>query len=93
MEIEANPLLTPAQAEAFRLFDLEGVTLDGDQLYAIGSLALHGKDPARDRWERHQLIRLQLKNNNSQLEAQNLSHVSERWPNFRDWILSKSGHE
>ena len=93
MEIEAQPLLTPAQAEAFRLFDLEGVTLDGDQLYAIGSLALHGKNSSRDRWERHQLVSLELKSNDGQLEAQNLSHVSERWPNFRDWILSKSGYE
>ena len=52
-ELVAKPLLTPKQAEEFRLFDLEGVTLDGDRLYAIGSLALHGKDPERDRWERN----------------------------------------
>jgi hypothetical protein len=92
-ELVAKPLLTPQQAEEFRLFDLEGVTLDGDRLYAIGSLALHGKDPERDRWERHQLVQMELKQIDGQLGVVNLSHVSKRWPNFRDWVLSKSGHE
>lgn len=92
-ELVAYPLLTPQQAEEFRLFDLEGVTLDGDRLYAIGSLALHGKNPERDRWERHQLVQMDIIENDGQLGAVNLSHVSKRWPNFRDWVLSKSGHE
>jgi hypothetical protein len=92
-EIEVHPLLTPKQAEEFRLFDLEGVTLDGDRLYAIGSLALHGKDPRRDRWERHQFVQMDLVESKNGLSVANLSHVAKRWPNFRDWVLSKSGHE
>ena len=92
-ELPAKPLLTPEQADEFRLFDLEGVTLDGDRLYAIGSLALHGKNPERDRWERHQLVQMDLTQKDGQLGVVNLSHVSRRWPNFRDWVLSKSGHE
>lgn len=92
-EIEAYPLLTPNQAEDFRLFDLEGVTLDGDRLYAIGSLALHGKDPGRDRWERHQFVQMDLVETENGLGVDNLSHVARRWPNFRDWVLSKSGQE
>jgi hypothetical protein len=24
--------------------------------------------------------------------VENLSHVTRRWPNFRDWLISKSGH-
>ncbi len=92
-ELVAKPLLTPKQAEEFRLFDLEGVTLDGDRLYAIGSLALHGKDPERDRWERNQLVQMDLTQIDGRLGVVNLSHVSKRWPNFRDWVLSKSGHE
>jgi hypothetical protein len=92
-ELVAKPLLTPKQADEFRLFDLEGVTLDGDRLYAIGSLALHGKNPERDRWERHQLVQMDLIQIDGQLGVVNLSHVSKRWPNFRDWVLSKSGHE
>ena len=27
------------------------------------------------------------------LGAANLSHITDRWPNFRDWLVSKSGHE
>ena len=92
-EIEAQPLLTPEQAEEFRLFDLEGVTLDGDRLYAIGSLALHGKDAKRDRWERHQFVQMDLVATKNGLGVANLSHVASRWPNFRDWVLSNSGHE
>ena len=92
-EIEAQPLLTPEQAEEFRLFDLEGVTLDGDRLYAIGSLALHGRDPGRDRWERHQFVQMDLVETKNGLGVANLSHVARRWPNFRDWVLSKSGLE
>ena len=84
MEIEAKSLLTPEQAQKFQLFDLEGVTLDGDRLYAIGSLALHGKNPERDRWERHQLVQMDLQMADGRLKAINLSHVSKRWPNFRD---------
>lgn len=26
------------------------------------------------------------------LHAVNLAHVSGRWPNFRDWLISKSGY-
>ena len=92
-EILAQPLLTPQQAEDFRLFDLEGVTLDDNRLYAIGSLALHGKDPGRDRWERHQFVQMDLVETDNGLGVENLSHVTTRWPNFRDWILSKSGYE
>jgi hypothetical protein len=92
-EIEAHPLLTPKQAKDFRLFDLEGVTLDGDRLYAIGSLALHGKDPGRDRWERHQFVQMDLVETGNGLSVANLSHVANRWPNFRNWVLSKSGLE
>jgi hypothetical protein len=92
-DIEAYPLLSPKQAEDFRLFDLEGVTLDGDRLYAIGSLALHGKDPGRDRWERHQFVQMDLVETENGLGVANLVHVASRWPNFRDWVLSKSGVE
>jgi hypothetical protein len=92
-EITVHPLLTPEQAEAFRLFDLEGVTLDGERLYAIGSLALHGKDPKRDRWERNQFVQMDLVKTDDGLGVTNLAHVAKRWPNFRDWVLSKSGQE
>jgi len=92
-EIPVEPLLSPEQVEAFRLYDLEGVTLIGDRLYAIGSLALHGKNPQRDRWERHQLLQLDLEESDGRMRAINLGHVTDRWPNFRDWLISKSGHE
>lgn len=26
------------------------------------------------------------------LSVENLAHVTRRWPNFRDWLISKSGH-
>jgi len=91
--ISVEPLLSPEQVEAFRLFDLEGVTLIGDRLFAIGSLALHGKNPKRDRWERHQFLQMDLKEEGGRLRAVNLAHVTNRWPNFRDWLISKSGHE
>ena len=92
-EIPVEPLLTPEQVEAFRLYDLEGVTLIGDRLYAIGSLALHGKNPARDRWERHQFLQMDLVERDGRIHAENLAHVSARWPNFRDWLISKSGYQ
>ncbi len=92
-EIPVEPLLTPEQVENFRLYDLEGVTPIGDRLYAIGSLALHGKNPKRDRWERHQFLQLDLEEKNGRLRAVDLVHVSSRWPNFRDWLISKSGYE
>lgn len=92
-EIPVEPLLRPEQIEEFRLYDLEGVTLIGDRLYAIGSLALHGKNPKRDRWERHQFLQMDLEEKGGRLRAANLAHVAGRWPNFRDWLISKSGHE
>lgn len=92
-KILVEPLLIPEQVKEFRLYDLEGVTLKGDRLYVIGSLALHGKNPKRDRWERHQFLQMDLEEKNGQLHAVNLSHVASRWPNFRDWLISKSGHE
>jgi hypothetical protein len=92
-QIYVKPLLTKSQIEQFHLYDLEGVSLRGNRLYAIGSLALHGKEPNRDRWERHQFIQLDLKEKNGQLYAENLSHVTNRWPNFRDWLISKSGYK
>jgi hypothetical protein len=91
--IQVEPLLTPEQVQEFRLYDLEGVTLIGDRLYAIGSLALHGKDPKRDRWERHQFLQMDLKEKKGRLRVVNLAHVTGRWPNFRDWLISKSGYQ
>ena len=91
-QIPVEPLLTPEQAEQFPLYDLEGVTLVGDHLYAIGSLALHGKDPERDRWERHQFVQMDLEEKNGVLTVSTIAHVSKRWPNFRVWIISKSGY-
>lgn len=91
-EIPVEPLLTPEQIQTFPLYDLEGVTLDGDRLYAIGSLALHGKDPRRDRWERHQFVQMNLREDQGRLKTTDLSHIAKRWPNFRDWLISKSGY-
>ncbi len=91
--IPVEPLLTPEQAEEFPLYDLEGITVFNDRLYAIGSLALHGKNPERDRWERHQFVQMDLVEKDGKFRAANLSHITKRWPNFRDWLLSKSGHE
>lgn len=88
-----EPLLTPEQVQAFRLFDLEGVTLIGDRLYAIGSLALHGKNSKRDRWERHQFLQMDLEQHHDGVKAVHLEHVAARWPNFRDWLISKSGYK
>ena len=90
--IEVEPLLTPQQATEYPLYDLEGVSLIGDRLYAIGSLALHGKNPQRDRWERHQFVQMDLTESNGVLQAKNLTHVSQRWPDFRNWLISKSGY-
>lgn len=88
-----KPLLTPAQVEEFQLYDLEGVTLIGNRLYAIGSLALHGKKPERDRWERYQFLQMDLKEKDGRLHAVNLMHVASRWPSFRDWLISESGYQ
>ena len=90
--IAVEPLLTPQQTTDYPLYDLEGVSLIGDRLYAIGSLALHGKNPQRDRWERHQFVQMDLTESNGVLQAKNLTHVSERWPDFRNWLISKSGY-
>ena len=89
-EIPIEPLLTPQQVNDFPLYDLEGVTFAGDILYAIGSLALHGKNPDRDRWERHQFVRMEIVESEGILQANNLAHVTERWPDFRSWLISKS---
>ncbi len=90
--IAVEPLLTPQQAADYPLYDLEGVTLIEDRLYAIGSLALHGKNPDRDRWERHQFVQMDLTESNGVVQANNLTHVSQRWPDFRNWLISKSGY-
>lgn len=90
--ISVEPLLTPEQTKGYPLYDLEGVTLLGYKLYAIGSLALHGKNPQRDRWERHQFVQMDLTQSNGVLQATNLTHVSQRWPDFRNWLISKSGY-
>ena len=90
--IAVEPLLTPQQVADYPLYDLEGVTLVEDRLYAIGSLALHGKNPERDRWERHQFVEMELTELNGVLKATNLSHVTQRWPDFRNWLISKSGY-
>jgi hypothetical protein len=92
-EVLVKPLLTSAQVEEFQLYDLEGVTLIGDRLFAIGSLALHGKNPQRDRWERYQFLQMDLVEKDGQLRATNLAHVASRWPSFRDWLISESGYE
>lgn len=91
-EIEVTPLLSPEQAAAFALFDLEALALLGDRLYALGSLSLHPRDPDRDRWQRNQFVRMDLVASPSGLGAENISHVSERWPDFRDWLISESGY-
>ena len=91
-KISVEPLLTPEQTADFPLYDLEGVTLMGDRLYAIGSLALHGKNPDRDRWERHQFVQMDLTESKGVLQLTNLKHVSQRWPDFRNWLISKSGY-
>lgn len=92
--IHVKPLLTPKQAAEFPLYDLEAVTLQGDRLYAIGSLSLHGRNPERDRWERYQFVQLDLQQSESadDLIASNLSHVTKRWPNFREWLIYRSGY-
>ena len=90
--IAVEPLLTPQQVVDYPLYDLEGVTLVEDRLYAIGSLALHGKNPERDRWQRHQFVNMELSELNGVLKATNLSHVTQRWPDFRNWLISKSGY-
>lgn len=92
-EIQATPMLTADQALNFPLYDLEGVALSGDRLYAIGSLALRGKDPERDRWERHQFVQAEVQGDSDALRVAGLSHLSRRWPNFRDWLISKSGYQ
>ncbi|MEA3277726.1 MAG: hypothetical protein U9Q81_21070 [Pseudomonadota bacterium] len=92
-EIPVEPLLSREQVEEFRLYDLEGVALNEDRLYAIGSLALHGRNPKRDRWERHQFLQMDLEEKAGRLHAVNLTHVVSRWPDFRDWLISKSGYE
>ena len=91
-EIPLTPLLSPEQAREFELYDLEGVTLIGDRLYAIGSLGLHRDDPSRDRWQRNQFVQMDLEEKDGVLRAVNLIHVSERWPDFRDWVVSESGY-
>jgi hypothetical protein len=92
-EIAVTPLLSREQAQAFLLYDLEAVTLKGDRLYVMGSLGLHAKNPTRDRWERHQFVQFDLQQSNDQLRVDNLTHVTRRWPDFRDWLISKSGYE
>lgn len=90
--IPVTPLLTPKQGVDYPLYDLEGVTLLGDTIYAIGSLALHGKNPERDRWERHQFVKMSLIDSKGELKVKNISHVNEGWKDFRNWLISKSGY-
>lgn len=91
-KIAVKPLLTPKQAKDYPLYDLEGITLIGNKIYAISSSALHGKNPQRDRWERHQFIQMDLTNSKGTLQAKKLSHVLPNWPDFRNWLISKSGY-
>jgi len=92
--IPVKPLLTPKQAADFPLYDLEGVTLHGDRLYATGSLSLHRKNRERDGWERNQFVQMDLEKSEGVdlLFAGNLSHFTRRWLDFRDWLLSESGY-
>ena len=98
--ILVEPLLTPLQAKEFQLYDLEGATTIAakqsgsvrDRFYAIGSMALHGKNPKRDRWQRGQFVQVDLVEVDGALKALNLSHVTQRWPDFRNWLISKSGY-
>jgi len=92
--IHVKPLLTPKQAAEFPLYDLEAVTLQGDRLYAMGSLSLHGRNPERDRPERNQFVQMDLQQSESTdvLVGSNLSHVTKRWPNFREWLIYQSGY-
>ena len=88
--IAVEPLLTPTQGGNYPLYDLECSTLSGDKIYAISSLVLHGKNPNRDGWERHQFVQMDLINSNGNLKVANLSNVNNRWPDFRSWLSSKS---
>lgn len=92
--IPVKPLLRPKQAADFPLYDLEGATLHGDRLYATGSLSLHRKNRERDGWERNQFVQMDLQQSEGVdlLLASNLSHLTRRWPDFRDWLLSESGY-
>ncbi len=67
--IAVEPLLKPQQVADYPLYDLEGVTLVEDRLYAISSLALHGKNPECDRWECHQFVDIKLTELNGVLKA------------------------
>jgi hypothetical protein len=75
-EIAVTPLLSREQAQTFLLYDLEAVTLKGNRLYVMGSLGLHAKNPARDRWERHQFVQLDLQQSNDRLRVDNLARFS-----------------
>jgi hypothetical protein len=98
--IVVEPLLTPQQAKEFQLYDLEGATTMGagqgssirDRFYAIGSMSLHGNNPKRDRWQRGQFVQMDLVEVDGALTALNLSPVTQRWLDFRDWLISKSGY-
>lgn len=91
-EVEVTPLLSPEQARTFALDDLEGLALAGERLYAMGSMSLDRRDPERDSWRRNRFVQMDLVASDGGISAANLSNVSERWPDFRDWLLSESGH-
>ena len=98
--IVVEPLLTPPQAKQLQLYDLEGATMigtaqtssDRERLYVIGSMSLHGKNPKRDRWQRCQFVQMDLVDNFGLIKAINISPVTQRWPDFRDWLIAKSGY-
>ncbi len=98
--IVVEPLLTPPQAQQLQLYDLEGATMLGtaqtsseqERLYVIGSMSLHGRNPKRDRWQRCQFMQLDLVENLGVIKAMNISPVTQRWPDFRGWLIAKSGY-
>jgi len=64
----------------FHLFDLEGIAIQDTRLYAIGSLALYGENPDRERWERYQFAQMELEEKDGKIVAENLKHVAPKWP-------------
>ncbi len=89
--LKAYPLLSLKQAKKFKLYDLEGITIDTKgYIYALGSQALHPSKPERDTWYRYQGYRFKLQQSkNDQFSATEMNWIAgSTRRNLREWLIS-----
>ena len=90
--IKAHPLLTQADAQQTKPFDLEGIAHDlgTDLFYITGSMSKHAENPSRDTWHRNKVFVFEIKTAGNNFEAENIENPFPGWPwDFRYWMESE----